>query len=157
MQCDQYPLLPSLDFLSGCSFKCCFGLLIICCIAQDLLDKLKGGCMRIKAFSLCHYCYMTTNYLASRWMIFQKTRDVITPLQMELLYDIPHNVPGMTVGCDICPIRNIYSPAKNITQVHKDMILSFMIYLILFIINLNTNKINDRIWGVFDTLPPPPI
>lgn len=42
---------------------------------------------------------------------------MITPLQLELHYDIPPNVPGISMGCDICPIRNIYSSTKEIRQV----------------------------------------
>ncbi|XP_070211198.1 integrin alpha-4-like [Littorina saxatilis] len=47
----------------------------------------------------------------------RESRDVITPLQLELDYDIPPNVPGISMGCDICPIRNIYSPTKETRQV----------------------------------------
>ncbi|KAK7481297.1 hypothetical protein BaRGS_00027557, partial [Batillaria attramentaria] len=47
----------------------------------------------------------------------RETRDVITPLQLELDYDIAPNVPGM---CDICPIRNMYGATKEIAQVGFD-------------------------------------
>ncbi|XP_076460601.1 integrin alpha-4-like [Babylonia areolata] len=47
----------------------------------------------------------------------RESRDVITPLQMDLHYDIPPNVPGISTGCDICPIRNIYSPTTKSRQV----------------------------------------
>ena len=49
--------------------------------------------------------------------MFQESRDVITPLQLELDYDIAPNVPGISMGCDICPIRNMYSRTKEIRTV----------------------------------------
>ena len=92
--------------------------------------------MYIWVYSLCVYLWvcslcMSVCLLCVCLGVLQESRDVITPLQLELDYDIPPNVPGISMGCDICPIRNIYSRTKEIRQVCTTVV--FRITLGLFL------------------------
>ena len=47
----------------------------------------------------------------------QVSRDVVTPLQIQLDFDIASSSIGIASECEICPIRNIYNPIIKTAKV----------------------------------------
>ena len=128
--------------MSGCiAEKCVYlGVFTVCvCLGVFTVCACPGMftvCLYLGVFTVCVSLGVFTVYVSVFTVcvclgVLQESRDVITPLQLELDYDIPPNVPGISMGCDICPIRNIYSRTKEIRQVCTTVV--FRITLGLFL------------------------